>query len=481
MPQHLLNMAVSALSRTDSAGAGARALAQLCDHCGPALLPVMDSLMALYRTALYAGACGQLAAAGGSDGEAADAARTRLHGMNDDDVHLLVGAVCSATQRCVAPERLGAGAASLLQPLMDLLQHVLPLLPDPAQGQPSAGLSKAFPYLAPLVDRVATVLQSFTRPDVAAQLVTWAWPALDALIVRVGADAQVTERACRALRIGLKASGKAASGLLPALLDALPQRFRATRHPAFLYIFSELIKIFGDEPGRDAALAPVLQALLSDATAGLTGLRQLEAQPDLVDDVLLLVYRALGYCPRIVLTPPAASLPGLLNVAMLGTLMQHREACCSSLSFFVRLLEPRALEGCPPGASDARTAALLPRGPTLARLLLAGVAGCVQFSRVPDIAGALTAVLKACGPTGMQWLSDALALMPGAAVAASDCTVLLNAASVVCVGDTMGRPDAALDGPLSEFADLCRRTKRCSQAAQRALLPTELHPEFGLQ
>ncbi|KAG1678979.1 hypothetical protein FOA52_013042 [Chlamydomonas sp. UWO 241] len=480
MPQLLLNMAVSALSRTESAGAGAKALAQLCDHCGPALLPVMDSLMALYRSALYAGACGQLAGRG-SDGEAAAAARTRLHGMNDDDVHMLVGAVCSATQRCVSPERLGPAAASLMQPLMDLLQHVLPLLPDPAQGQPSAGLSKAFPYLAPLVDRVATVLQSFTRPDITAQLVTWAWPALDALVVRVGADAQVTERACRALRYGIKGSGQAVSGLLPQLLDALPQRFRATRHPAFLYIFSELVKIFGAEPGRDVLLAPVLQALLADATVGLTGLRQLESQPDLVDDVLLLVYRSLGYCPRIMLSPPAASLPGMLNVAMLGTLMQHREACCSSLTLFVRLLEPRTLEGCSPGAADARTAALLPRGPTLTRLLLAGVAGCVPFSRVTDIADALTAVLKACGPTGMQWLRDALQLLPSAAVAASDCTVLLTAASVVCAGDTMGRPAAALDGPLSEFAELCRRTKRCSQAAQRALLPPELLPEFGLQ
>lgn len=44
----------------------------------------------------------------------------------------------------------------------------------------------------------------------------------------------------------------------------------------------------------------------------------------------------------------------------------------------------------------------------------------------------------------------------------------------------MGRDGTALDGPLSEFGELCRRTHRVSQAAQRALLPPELLPEFGL-
>lgn len=193
--------------------------------------------------------------------------------------------------------------------------------------------------------------------------------------------------------------------------------------PCRSYIFSEVVKLFGDEPGRDVLLSPVLQQLLADATSGLTGLRQLEAQPDLVDDVLLLVARALSYCPRILLSPPASSLPSLLNVAMLGTLMQHRDACCSSLAFVGQLLEPRVLESCPPGAAEARSAQLLPRGPMLTRLLLAGIAGCVPLSRLQNISMALTALLKAAGQQGMQWLSDALQLLPDTAVAPQDCKV----------------------------------------------------------
>lgn len=210
---------------------GARALSLLAEHCGSHLLPCMDSLMALYRSALYAGTCESLA--DGNAPEAAAAAQ-RLRGMTDDDVHTVVAAMCMATTRCVPPERLGPAAAAVLQPLMDMLQRVLPMLPDPSAGQPSAGMAKAFPYLTPLVDRVATVLQSFGRQDVGAQLTAWVWPALDALNVRCGADALVTERACRALRYGIKSSGKQAAGLLPQLMEVLPQRFRTLRHPAFL-------------------------------------------------------------------------------------------------------------------------------------------------------------------------------------------------------------------------------------------------------
>ena len=43
---------------------------------------------------------------------------------------------------------------------------------------------------------------------------------------------------------------------------------------------------------------------------------QAEQEPELVDDTLFLATRTLGYCPRIVLAPPAAALEPILNLAM---------------------------------------------------------------------------------------------------------------------------------------------------------------------
>ena len=52
---------------------------------------------------------------------------------------------------------------------------------------------------------------------------------------RCGPEEQmVVERACRALRTGIKGAGKAAAPLLPTLFDVLPSRFRSTRHSALL-------------------------------------------------------------------------------------------------------------------------------------------------------------------------------------------------------------------------------------------------------
>lgn len=49
-------------------------------------------------------------------------------------------------------------------------------------------------------------------------------------------------------------AGKAAAGLLPTLTETLPRWFEATRHSSFLYVASELIKVFGSNPD----LAPEL-------------------------------------------------------------------------------------------------------------------------------------------------------------------------------------------------------------------------------
>ena len=62
------------------------------------------------------------------------------------------------------------------------------------------------------------------------------------------------ERICRVPRYAVRSAGKAAAPALPLLVAALPARFEATLQPCFLYVASELIKTFGDEPEKDAEL-----------------------------------------------------------------------------------------------------------------------------------------------------------------------------------------------------------------------------------
>lgn len=71
---------------------------------------------------------------------------------------------------------------------------------------------------------------------------------------RFTGDAAAIERICRAPRYAIRSAGKAAAGAVPLLVASLPQRFEASRQPCFLYVASELIKTFGDEPARDLDL-----------------------------------------------------------------------------------------------------------------------------------------------------------------------------------------------------------------------------------
>ena len=60
------------------------------------------------------------------------------------------------------------------------------------------------------------------------------WQVLDAVTERGSADVRVVEHVCRALRLGIKASGKACGPLMPTLLTSVLGRFKQTRHSAYL-------------------------------------------------------------------------------------------------------------------------------------------------------------------------------------------------------------------------------------------------------
>ncbi|GAX77385.1 hypothetical protein CEUSTIGMA_g4831.t1 [Chlamydomonas eustigma] len=480
----LLQMSVGALQKTESAGAGARSLMGLCEHCCPRLGPCLEALVSLYRSVLRAGSCSTM------PGKPQDATDRLVAGALEPDVHVAMKAVCTATGKLLPPESLAAAARELQKPVLELLQEIISQHNLPAAQQPNAATTytsslttsnRQSPYLVPLMDRLSTVLTGFQQPNVVADLLGCSWPLLDVLMARcTSVDVNIMERACRALRFGVKVAGMASAPLLPTLLEVLPRLFNQTRHSAILYILSEVIKVFGDQPGRDAQLAPVLQQLVTSACTALPGLKQAGQEPELADDTLLLVTRALGYCPRIVLHTQGTILDSVMNLAMVCTLLQHREACCSALSFLCRLMDPRVIQSCNAEALQIRQNAVRSRGPMLLRLLLAGVAGCVPSSRIKEISSAILALLKAEGQLCLQWIGQALTMLPDSAVAPSDKQALMGAVSNIVSNGLMGRDLSVLDAALEEFGELCRRTHRVMHAAQRALLPPELHPEFML-
>ncbi len=107
--------------------------------------------------------------------------------------------------------------------------------------------------------------------------------------------------------------------------------------------------------------------MMAGSCAMLRSLRDVSDHPDVADDTFLLAGRALSYAPRLLLTPQLLSV--LLDTALAGLLVQHREACCSILAFVVRLLDPATHRAVAPEAVQGLQAALAPRAPLLVRLL----------------------------------------------------------------------------------------------------------------
>lgn len=158
-----------------------------------------------------------------------------------------------------------------------------------------------------------------------------------------------------------------------------------------------------------------------------------------------------------------------------GVLVQHREACCSTLTFLCRLLDmdpSKALNNASGAVLEEEVGRV---GPMLTRLLMAGVVGLLVSGRVPDVGAVICAALKSRGAVALQWLVTAVAAIPDVALQDTDKQVLTNKASMLAGNATMGFDDGDLIDELEHVADICRLTKRVRVAAQQALLPPELH------
>ncbi|KAG2500508.1 hypothetical protein HYH03_001285 [Edaphochlamys debaryana] len=501
--QRLLALAVGNLERGSGAcqAAAAGAVRHLCEECGAFMGSCLQDLLGLYQRVLAMGAA---ARAPGAQQPAAGGPH-----LLEEDVESIICAVCQAVSQAVPPEQRQQAGQALLQPVLQQLSNAaMALGPPPAAGPPGAGLAAGHPHLNPLIDRVAEVFARTSDSDVVAQMLLTTWPVLDGLLTRCAGCPKTTEHVLRTLRYGIKGAGRSAGQLLPTLLEVLPARFTTTRHSAFLFIVSELVKFFGDDTTHDATMGLILTGLVTEAGRPLTTLAALTAAPDMVDDLFLLGLRALGYAPRLLLAPGSGdtrALNTLLDVAMIGCVMQHREANGSVLGFVTRLCSPVTLSRCLPQAADVLRAQLLPRAPIFVRLLLSCTAGTLPQGRVATVSVALLGLLafgSAQGPAagqaaggeanqaGLGWLTAALQAVPEVAATSGDKQTLLGSAAAAlqalpaitaAEGDMMGNgegggpyQDASWESACQEFADLCRRNKRARQAAQAALLPQEL-------
>ncbi|KAK9830032.1 hypothetical protein WJX72_009312 [[Myrmecia] bisecta] len=458
IPQ-LLQMLTQGLTGKESAGAAAVALRHICDACAQHMGVCLEALMQLYQRVQ---SCGTASTTGSSDLATTEA-----------DVQQVIEAAGLVVSALPADQR-RAGLQALLMPILQPLEAMLQQ--PSANGSSTAGTASQRQEVSlALVERLTTVFKTVSDPHAVAEAYMRVMPLINAMFGRYGNDARAVETISRAPRYALRTAGKASGPMVNPLLEALPQQFAAMRHSSFLYVASELIKIFGQDGTHDAPLGQLFERLMTESCAGLRSLRDFNEHPDIADDTFLLAARALNYCPRIVYTPQL--LPVLLDTSAAGILVQHRDACISVFTFLTRLLDPATLASCAAEAAVQLQAAFLPRAPLLMSLLLAGATGGLPHARNQEICNLLFVLLKVTGSQGLQLLAGAVSCIPDEAATAADRMELLQVANVTASlgpgADNLGKLEDAID----ELSELCRRHKRAREAVQRALLPAELYEQ----
>lgn len=449
----LLRMLSRALSEEEASSAAALSIRRLVQGCASIISQdALNSLLNLYNKIQKSGDVAE------NDDPALD--------VDEGDVREIVEAVTLA----VSAVKDDVVRRSSVQRMMDVLVQPIQEILSTAV----AGSDPRLPIVLPLFDRVTTLFRAVEDPADVSEALIRLWPWIEVALDRFSGDEKAIEIICKVPRNAIRTAGKATAASVHTLAAALPQRFDTSAHSAYLFVASELIKTFGDDRQWDGDLGPMFARMMVKACGALRTLQDVTNAPDIADDTFLLAGRGLNYAPRLVLTP-GSLLPALLDAALAGILVQHREACGSILAFCVRLLDPATHAKCPPEALGHLQAALTPRAPLLVRLLLGGIAGVLPTSRLHEVTDVVHSLLRVGGASILQLIADAMSNVPEESVTSSDKQRLLTACHEVAVEGLGNADEAPLLAAIDEFSEVCRRNRRSAQAAQSVILPQELH------
>lgn len=397
--------------------------------------------------------------------------------LSEKDVEELIEATVIAVSTLPVDQRRGY-VQRMLDIVVQPIQQMIEQHRSVATAADAVATEERLPMVLTLMNRITMIFKSVKDTEDLVEGLVRLWPWIEASLDWFGPDdTEAVETICKVPRYAIRNAGKAIAPLVNTISTALPGWFEKSGKSAFLFVASELIKAFGDDGRFDADLGPMFAAMMVWACSVLRTLEDVTKAPDIADDTFLLAGRGLSYAPRLVLVS-GPLLPALLDAALAGVLVQHREASGSILSFFVRLCNPATHAKCPPQGLQDLQAALSPRIPTLVRLLLGGVAGAVPAARLADIRSVLFEILNVGGITGFEWVVKVVEAVPGEAATVEEKRRFLAPCQDVAMqggGASFDDLGGSLLEAVDEFSDVCRRNRRSSQAAQRAFLPPELH------
>ncbi|KAM7272707.1 hypothetical protein ACFE04_027370 [Oxalis oulophora] len=423
----------------DCAAAAALAFRHICDDCRQKLCGFCDGLFLIYQTAV--------------SGEG------RFKVSPEDSLHL-VEALCVVITE-LPPERAKEALEALCLSAVTPLQEII------NQG-PEVLAKKHARELTVHIDRFAYIFRYVNHPEAVADAIQRVWPLFKAIFDHRAWDMRTMESLCRACKYAVRTSGRLMGVTIGAMLEEIQGLYQHHLQSCFLYLSSEVIKFFGSDPSCANYLKTLIESLFQRTTFVLTNIKEFTARPDIADDCFLLASRCMRYCPQIFIPSPV--FPCLVDCAMSGITVMHREACTSILTFLSDIFDlAKSCKGT--HFISIRDNVVIPRGPAISRILIASIGGALPSSRIETVTYALLALMRAYGVLALEWAKESVVLIPERAMTEAERSRFLQALSDAASGADV----RSLMGPIDEMSDICRRNRNVQEMVLQALKPLELN------
>uniref|UniRef100_A0A5B7AYJ9 Transportin-3 n=1 Tax=Davidia involucrata TaxID=16924 RepID=A0A5B7AYJ9_DAVIN len=436
----VIDILVSGMSMSeDSAAAAALALRHICDDWGKRLCGSLDGLFHIYQRAVIGEGTFKVSA--------------------EDSLHLVeaLSIIITELPSDHAKKALEALCLPAVTPLQDIIN----------QGPLVLGQATAR-ELTVHIDRLANIFRYVNHPEAVADAIQRIWPIFKAIFDLRAWDMRTMESLCRACKNAVRTSKRFMGITVGAMLEEIQGLYKQHHQPCFLYLSSEVIKIFGSDPSCANYLKVLIESLFSLTTCLLTKIQDFTSRPDIADDCFLLASRCIRYCPQLFF--PSVVFPSLVDCSMIGITVQHREASNSILTFLSDIFD---LANSSQGGHylSIRDSVIIPRSASITRILVASLTGALPSSRLETVTYALMALTRAYGVKALEWAKEIVSLIPSTAVTEVERSRFLQALSDAASGVDIN----ALMVPVEELSEVCRRNRTVQEIVQGALRPLELN------
>ncbi|KAL6641081.1 hypothetical protein ACP70R_019262 [Stipagrostis hirtigluma subsp. patula] len=432
----ILNKGMS--TSEDTAAAASMAFKYICEDCRNKFAGSLDALFQIYHIAI--------SGVGG------------YKVSSEDSLHLVEA--LSVVITTLPPEPATRALELICQPVINPLQVLIQQGDQVLQQVPARQLTMH-------IDRLSSIFSNVKHPEVVAEAVNRYWPTLKSIFDQRAWDTRTMESLCRSCKFAVRTCGRFMGITIGAMLEEIQTLYQQHNQSCFLYLSSEVIKIFGSDPSCASPLRSLIQILFSHTIQLLRTIQDFTARPDIADDCFLLASRCMRYCPDLFV--PTEMFQRLLDCAMAGITIQHREACKSILSFLSDVFD---LANSSEGVNYRETinTIVVQRGATLTRIMIASLTGALPSGRLEEISYVLLSLSRAFGENMLNWARESINLIPPQALTDTERSRFL---SIICDASS-GSSLHTITERLAEISDVCRRNKTVQDIVQSALRPHDL-------